>query len=356
MRKWTLKFARAYSVVDNLFVVESPLQALIALELNLRFKGQKNGIVYRFSKGRERNNNQIEKVINGVKWSFQKKISFNDKNPLLNHQRIAKELKGLRRTFPTGIKQLFIGEFRTQWMHFMRVATKPTRTILMDDGAATVTVKRRFIDKGVYYPKDILERGSFLKKLVKRYMYRDFIKSETLYLPMYLASAFIKEGSLYPIDFSFTKQLFSAARKTTGSKAVFYFGSKYSEAGIISRDYELELLNRIKQFYSSYNCDLLYCAHRDESKEKLNIIENTLGFHVLSPTMPAEIFLLENNERIHEISGAYSSILNNAKTLMPELSVRAFKLVANEVNAKNRAEIEYIYDHFKAAGITVCGF
>jgi hypothetical protein len=31
--------------VDNLFIVESPLQALVAVELSLQFDGNKNGII-----------------------------------------------------------------------------------------------------------------------------------------------------------------------------------------------------------------------------------------------------------------------------------------------------------------------
>ena len=36
-------------MVDNLFIVESPLQALVAVELSLQFVGQKNGVIFRLS-------------------------------------------------------------------------------------------------------------------------------------------------------------------------------------------------------------------------------------------------------------------------------------------------------------------
>lgn len=340
-----------YSVVDNLFVVESPLQALIALELSLRFKDARNGIVYRFVEGRERNNEQIENVISKGEWSFRKKVLFDSSSGLSSHRSIVRELNYFNKTFPESIKQLFIGEFRAQWMHFMRVAVSPSKTVLIDDGAATLTVKREFIDKGLYYPAMIWEQRSFIKRLVKQHMYSHFLKSSELQSPLYLASAFIKAESLYPIDFSFVKELFKTSTKSAGKKSVFFFGSKYSESGIVSRVYELAFLDQVKQFYSSYDSDLVYCAHRDESHEKLNAIKNILKLNVLVPDTPAEIFLLENSQRILEVSGAYSSVLNNAKVLMPEVLVRAFQLAPDEICVKFRADIEHIYKHFNSEGI-----
>jgi len=340
-------------VIDNLFVVESPLQALVALELSLRFKDQKNGIVYRFAEGRERNNNQIETVISRGNWSFKRKIFFDNRSALSNHKSIVRELKSLVEFFPAGIKQLFIGEFRSQWMHLMRVAVTPSRTVLMDDGAATLTVKRKFIDKGIYYPAILWKQSNPIKNLVKRCMYRHFVNNRELQSPIYFASAFAKTESLYPIDFSSLKELFKNNAKNTDKKAVFFFGSKYSESGIISREYELVFLEQVKQFYSPYNCDLVYCAHRDESDDKINVIKNALNFNVLVSDTPAEVFLLENSHRIMEVSGAYSSVLNNAKVLMPEVLVRAFKLTSEEVSVKHRADINFLYKHFTSEGIEV---
>jgi hypothetical protein len=64
-------------MIDNLFIVESPLQALVAVELGLQFKGQNNGVIYRLSgEGRERNDDQICKVIDRGQWSFVRQVAF----------------------------------------------------------------------------------------------------------------------------------------------------------------------------------------------------------------------------------------------------------------------------------------
>ena len=41
-------------MINNLFVVQSPLQALCAVELSLEFDSQSNAVVYRLENGRER--------------------------------------------------------------------------------------------------------------------------------------------------------------------------------------------------------------------------------------------------------------------------------------------------------------
>ncbi|QZN91417.1 alpha-2,8-polysialyltransferase family protein [Idiomarina abyssalis] len=340
-------------MVDNLFVVESPLQALVALELSLRFKDEKNGIVYRLAKGRERNNEQIESVISKGHWSFEKKVLFNNSSGLASHRSILRELNYFRKKFSKGIKQLFIGEFRSQWMHFMRVAVSPKKTVLMDDGATTLEIKRKFLDKGVYYPTVLWKQRNFIKSLVKQKIYHRFIKKRVLQSPLYLASAFIKAESLYPIDFSYLKELLKSTKTSSIERKVFFFGSKYSESGIISREYELSFLERVKEFYASYECDLVYCAHRDESDEKLNVIRNELGLQVIIPDSPAEIFLIEHSQSILEVSGAYSSVLNNAMVLLSGTQVRAFQLLPEEICVKHRADIGHLYKHFISEGLNV---
>ena len=83
------------------------------------------------------------------------------------------------------------------------------------------------------------------------------------------------------------------------------------------------------------------------------MIKDVLGFDVLSSDSPAEIFLLENSHSIVEVSGAYSSVLNNAKILFPEIEIRAFQLASSKISLKYRENIELLYEHFNKDGINV---
>ncbi|WP_417435992.1 polysialyltransferase family glycosyltransferase [Idiomarina abyssalis] len=339
-------------MIDNLFVVESPLQALVAVELSLQLKNEKNGIVYRLVNDRDRNNQQIEKVVNKGKWCLIRQISFASGNSLVNHLSIRKELKILEKEFSKNVKQLFIGEFRSQWMHFMRAAARPKITILIDDGAATLISKSKYIDKGVYFPENLWRAKGFLKSFIKRNIYRDFLKCPDLQEPIFFASAFLKSESIYPVDFTELKKLFKS-KNDIENNAVYFFGSKYSEAQIISIKYEMDFIRRVKDFYSRKNLKLIYCAHRDESIKKLNFIRSELGLEVVTPELPAEVFLLEQGESVVEVAGAYSSVLNNVKVIFPKVAVRAFYLKPDEVNIKNRDDIINVYQHYEAEGIYV---
>lgn len=339
--------------IDNLFVVESPLQALVAVELSLKFREKKNGVVYRLSADRERNNQQIKNVIKKGCWNLVKEISIEEKKGIFSHFAIRKMLNNLRNELSGNVNQLFIGEFRSQWMHFMRSAVRPSRTILIDDGTATLASKRKFIDNEVFFPSSLWKGNSLLKETVKRIIYHSFLSYDGLNTPVLIASAFLKSDSVYPIDFSEIKKIFSSNSVLNQEESVFFFGSKYSEAEIVSLEYELQFLQSVKNFYSDSGLKIIYCAHRDESISKLKVIGSDLGFEVISPDMPAEVFLLEQNDRVTEVAGAYSSVLNNIKGLLPEASIRAFRLKPEEINIKNRDDIEKIYDHFKKEGVHI---
>lgn len=339
-------------MVDNLFVVESPLQALMAVELSLQFKTEKSGVVYRLVNNRDRNNQQIEKVINSGSFSLIKKVSFDYRGSLAHHLSIRKELKALEKSFRGKVKQLFIGEFRSQWMHFMRSAIRPDKTILIDDGAATLVLKNNYIDNGIYFPEELWEVKSVLKRVIKRKIYRAFLKASILQEPIYFASAFLKSESIYPVNFLELKKLFKGKGNRRKS-LVYFFGSKYSESKIISLQYELDLIKRVKEFYRNSDLDLIYCAHRDESTSKLELIRKSLGLVVITPELPAEVFLLEEGGGVAEVAGAYSSILNNVRIMLPEITVRAFYLRPDEINTKNRDNILNVYQHFEAQGIYV---
>lgn len=341
-------------MIDNLFVVESPLQALVALELNLKLKGQRNGIVYRVgSTDRYKNNDQIEKVINHGNWDFIKRVSFNSHFSLVNHCKIKSTMNYLKCKRLREVKQLFIGEFRSQWMHLVKAAINPSRLILMDDGAATVVVKREFIDKGVFYPSTLWQSNSFFKGFLKRIIYGRLIDSENLNLPVCLASSFFKSESLYPVDFSEVRKAFKNESDKSYKGAVLYFGSKYSEEKIISREYEINFISSVNNFYKERSKQLIYCSHRDDSKEKIALISQGLGIEVITPDMPSEVFFINAFESVTEVSAAYSSVLNNVSVLFPNVYLRAFKLNFDKVSSKHRVNIDGIYKNYEDKGIKV---
>lgn len=345
-------------MIDNLFIVESPLQALVAVELSLQFSDQKNGIIYRLSgKGRERNDNQILKVIERGHWLFSRQATFSTSGGLAYHLSVRSFTLNLKKEFYGSVRNCFIGEFRSQWMHLARLSIAPEKYVLMDDGAATLTAKRQYIDKGIYHPVNIFSSASTLKNLVKNILYFGLFDKAQEEVPLVFASAFLKKESEFKVDFSYLKEqvVKKSVQQDMPGKA-YFFGSKYSEAGIISRDYELKFLASVVNHYKEKGLDLVYCAHRDESAGKLKQIENLGDVDILLPDLPAEIFVLEQHNAVYEIGAAYSSILNNLNIIFPEKSFSSFRLDPCEIRYENRDSINHCYDHIKEKKIPVICF
>jgi len=343
-------------MIDNLFIVESPLQALVAVELSLQFSGQINGIFYRLSgKGRERNDNQICKVIERGQWDLARQISFSTSGGLAHALSVRKVILDLRKEFTGFVRNVFFGEFRSQWMHFARLALSPEKCVLMDDGAATLTAKSQYIDQLIFYPEELWKSGSLPKELIKSAIYKGLFDKKQIDNPLSFASAFLKNESEYKVDFSSLRKkvAVSSPSNEKGQSEVYYFGSKYSEAEILTRNYELNFISRVVEYYSRRGLSLIYCAHRDESVEKLDLILAFENVCVVLPELPAELFILEHHENVEEIAAAYSSVINNLRLIFPDKPITSFRLNFDAINPDNRSNIENVYRYFEAEGISV---
>lgn len=341
-------------IIDNLFIVESPLQALVAVELSLKFEGQVNGIIYRLSgKERERNNEQIIRVIAYGSWAFQESVQFSETAGLVWHLNCRRYVTQLKRRFRHKVKALFFGEFRSQWMHFARFAIAPEKSVLLDDGAATLTVKHQYIDQGVFYPKN--SNLNIIKKLTKKVIFLGLTDDTQIRKSLAFASAFLKDESEFEIDFSMVRKLFANRPKSEciRSPKVYFFGSKYSEASVVSRGYELDFIHRIVTYYKSKGLGFVYCAHRDESDEKLCLIERLGNIDLVRPSLPAELYILEQYENVVELAAAYSTVVNNLYLMFPDKPLACFRLDRDEVDVNRRQDVECVYEYYERQGISV---
>lgn len=343
-------------MIDNLFIAESPLQAMVAVELSLQLEDDVNGIIYRLSgKGRERNDQQIVKVIKEGNWSFQESIQFAETSALARQLKIREYVVKLKKRFRNQVRTLFFGEFRSQWMHLARFAIAPDKFVLMDDGAATLIAKHRYIDHGNYYPRKLWASTNVLKHAVKEIIFCGLSEERQIRKPVSFASAFLGSESEFNIDFSKVREKFDCqlTRSDRGGSKAYFFGSKYSEAGIISQDYEIEFISNVVAYYKAKGLALMYCAHRDESDEKLGIVRDIAGTEVVRPDLPAELFLLECATNVSEIGAAYSSVINNLSLIFKDKPITSFRLNLKAINPKHRSAIEHVYRHFEKKGIPV---
>lgn len=342
--------------MDNLYIVESPLQALCALEVSLGKENESHAIIARISNGdRARNDKQILDIINKRTWDFESIIKYSfDNTPILSKIESKFFLSDIEKKFKNKVSFLYIGEFRSSFMHMARVAVNSPKVFLLDDGAASVKVINDYIDKNFYYPHDSFYPINRLKKIVFKFIYRSYIDLAIMNRSINVLTAFSNKSNnnIEKLDFSNIKKLIKKNRLIDNT-LIYYYGSKYSEVGIVSRDYEFLFLKKISKFYSEKNKKIVYFAHRDESEDKLEYISKELGFDVVVPDTMAELYLLESEILPSEISGAYTSILNNVKVIFPEISLRSFKLEKEQVNQKWCTDIELIYDYYRSLNIPV---
>lgn len=342
--------------MDNLYIIESPLQALCALEISLGKKNESHAIIARISSGyRTRNDLQILNILEKRTWDYKNTIKHSSySNPVIMQFENLFFLFNIEKTFKGKITNLYLGEFRSPFMHMAKVAVKADSTYLLDDGAVSIKVIRKYIDKGLYYPSDTFYPSKKLYKTAFKIIYSKYLDFDIINRNIQVLTAFTHQNNknLEKISFENIKSTFNKDQVINNS-IVYYFGSKYSEAGILDLDYEILFLKSIKEFYEKINKKVVYFAHRDESDEKLKIISKELSFEIRSPTVTAEYYLLDTATLPSEVAGAYTSILNNVKVIFPEVTVRSFQLDLNRVSNKGRKDIKSVYDYFKEINIEV---
>lgn len=344
--------------MDNLYIVESPLQALCALEISLSKVGETHGIVVKTSGSqRDRNHKQILSIVGKVEWDFFLLVnSSENKYSIFNHIYLSSVLRVIKRNFKGKVESLYIGEFRSVFMHMVRNAVNANEECLLDDGSVTIEVVEKYLSKGCFYPFDKVIYQNNLIKLVFRIIYYGFfdIGNINRRIKLYTVYKNVDYDYVESLSFSLVKKLFSQKRSIDHS-LVYFYGSKYSEAKITSIEYELSFLKKVSDFYRDRNKNVIYFAHRDESIKKLDIIKNKFGFNVSIPYQAAEVFLLESKVLPSEISSACSSVLINCSVVFPEINLCSFRIDSNQITDVYRVGIDITYDYIKEIGIPVIG-
>jgi hypothetical protein len=341
----------------NLYIVESPLQALCALEVALGKKNELHDIIVRTSSGGERvrNDSQMLLIVEKFNWNY-KKIIFDKKDAGRFSINSANKdfIKGMKEKYKNNITSLYIGEFNSSVTHMVRMMVDAPNVFLLDDGAVTVKVIKNYINNGYNYPYDNFYPKNILKKIVYKFLNRSYIDLSLINKDIKILTAFSSEESdkVIKVNFKNIKKLGDDEKKIDNS-VVYYFGSLYSEAKIVSRDYEISVLSKVKYFYTEKNKNIIYFAHRDESQEKLDFIESNLGFRVIKSELTAELFILESNTLPYEVAGAYTSVLNNIKVIFPEVSLRSFRLASVELCDRRREAINEVYNYYQGIGIVI---
>lgn len=301
----------------RIFYVESPGQFINAMEAVYAFQ-QKWLLIVRFN-GEEVNDSQLDKVINFYREQNTPifcKGKIVKVNGFLNFLNVF-TLAILRNKF----KGVYIGCHKSKFLMIFKIFK--IKFCLLDDGIATMVYVRNTREN------EHKKSGGKLS----------FIGGGRFSL---FTSLF--EQDLY--DFEFTQHeyafLKSMSRPSALNKDVYFYGAKYIEAGIVSEQVYICLLESVLDYFDGMN--VCYLPHRGESFQRLERYKK-MGFKLLIPNYPSELELITSSANPEIVAGFFSATLFSTYIILPEIKIVSFKL-PHEYIRNGSDTLEYIYKFF----------
>lgn len=317
----------------NLFYIESPLQMLSAISACNKFNKYKSILIINLSCGdRVNNDTQILELI-GDEWS-EVYIQRSTVSTVVNLLGLMKFLIVFGFRFKGKIDRYFIGEFRSLDMAILKSVILPKETILLDDGAFTITAQNYYIKNGIS-PYEKSKKYKVLKCFLKRKFIPNlytFFKFDVSLLP----------GQINYFEFPVRKEI------NTNKKHVFFFGSKLSESQNMILADEIEVLSKVIKIFSDYI--VFYIPHRDESQDKLNLISK-LGFHLKILGKPAEIYFEEVDVMPEIVVSCYSTVLYTCYLKFLNVQLYSIDIESLLLKDSTRVNAKEIYKYYEGLGI-----
>jgi hypothetical protein len=333
----------------DLFIINSPLQFLNALEARRHFDIQSEHAVLVLLADDSRDTPaQIRRMLNPKDW---KRIcsagSLPNTTSLLSKARHMREqireLNKVANEMPR-LHRVFLGNYLAHGIMHLANQLKATEFVLLDDGNATLAVndQRHLLSLGG--KKSCNLKSSRFSVLVKRLLGLRFqdIPSLTLFTAYKLTPAdsdrVVRHG-------------YEALRaRMTGmiqTNEVFFLGAPLVELGFVSDDYYHYSLRRVRESIKPRK--LVYIPHRRESAVALEKLRKQLGVEVRYLGVAVEYFLCHSPELPAGLVSFFSSALLNCHIIFGQLlTVQAFRITPSEVlTTEQSSAVENIYAYFR---------
>ena len=336
----------------DIALVESPLQALSAIEAVHYYRLHNTWLFVRYghTERRHRNNKHMDKAIENH--NFKKIIKLKDQRyTTLNHlQNYALYLFFFfcRRR----IRSLLIGEWRSDWMQRCIDISRKEEVTLCDDGIIIVDILRNKLEKGAQWQGD---EGTSLKAIIKRSIVKALGSREGHSAKFKLFTAFFEESDSDKILIDHNSYSYIQSQLQKNQQfGMYYFGSKYSEAGYFPLDVEIKFLRAVFVFLSEQEPheQILYIPHRDDSVKKIKKVEE-IGFKVLYLESPAELHFLSADTFPKLISGAFTTAVANLSIIYKPDNVILFRLPYDQIVPEKREHVKTIYELYEDRGFTL---
>lgn len=318
-----------YSSSLNIFLIQSPLQLLNAMEAKHHFcLPSEDCILIIVGNQDSYSTRLINSATEPSDWSSIIRVSdkgigsFYSRKIQLN--KIATELTGARR--------VFIGDYLPDHLrHFAN--TIPTEEIyVLDDGNVTLHLFNILADGGLKFG---------LKNLLKKIVFG--INNQNIphakFFTIYSSSTHSEQ--IVPNNYSYLKSKFLNSAE---SDTIYFLGAPISERNIIKEEYYFQYLDKIFEYFT--NETLSYIPHRNESEIKLRTIENRYNIQITQPNKCIELSLCEIKPKL--ISSFYSSALDTIDNIFDRrIPIKSFLIPSEAISKKHRKEIESVYENYR---------
>jgi hypothetical protein len=324
----------------NIFMIESPLQLINAIEAKHHFKIKKEQAVLLILQAENENTmKQIANMVSKDDWADVQVIGSGTGKVtwvtrLLSLRKVIKKYNQA--------DYIFIGDYRSDIMRDYVVSVQHKKVFLLDDG--NVTIRMFEMISAGRLPGDSGAKF-MLKSALKKVLTPKSPKNNEITNIAFFTSFDLKSDKLEIVKNKY--EYFSSLKRNQQRKPVFFFlGAPLSEKNVMhSEDRYIEYLRDVKEYLNG--TEMVYIPHRSESPEKLDKIKNELKISVTHINTCIEFELSKNTYLPEGLGSFYSSALGTCHQIFKDLiDIKAFYLLPNDLAEKNQPEIEKIYLYY----------
>jgi len=345
--------------VNNVFLIKSPLQLLNAIEAKHHFRLNTEDCILIIMGDRKSLPQILELAKTQHQWGkiiLLKDVNLIFGNPLEDNSHYsapklfwqsdifkssAFNVRRLNRIskYIGEVKYIFIGYAKYIYMRHFVNSTPHQKTILLDDGSATIQISRERRE-GVNYMLSWTVNKKI--KLFAKIFFQRLLSEEKESLCFFTAFDVSpgEKDTLVKNNYDYIRNVNQALEQ---DDVVYFLGSPLSEAGIMQQADYLECLQKVKHCFGDQK--LIYVAHRREKKGNLDEIGKLLDIEVVLFDFPIEYQIAVIGPRPKILASFISSALDNCRLILDnKLTIISFKL--NMENSPRREDVELLYNYY----------
>lgn len=329
----------------NVFIIESPLQLINALEAKAYFKLRDHECDLLILNGENPNTlKQMVRMVDYSKWRKVKELGFGSGRLSWVTRMIT--LKNQYQNYKN-VEMVFIGDYRADVMRDFVTVVNPKQAVLLDDGTVSLRIHKSLSSKREREHFFEREHNGKLKQLIKSLVYFGKTPKQNHIKDLIFFTVYDLSSNDY---LTVIKNKYNHIKMVSSNKEkkneVWFLGSPLAEKGIVpDRKTYQEYLEIVQSHYREY--DIYYVPHRAEDPSNIEEYRK-LGYKIVKPDMSIEFYLMAQKSVPLIVASFYSSALGNIYNIFgEEIQIDSFLINPSDLPEKNRKEIGDIYNYYE---------